>query len=258
VSPGQVVVDRRRYRTDNYVYLLTTAEDALLVDPGDPDVALALADAHGVRPRAVLHTHGHPDHTGGTAEVVRRTGARVFGSGADAGWYPPDEDVRQRDALAVGGLRLRIHHVPGHTAGSVAYEWEGCLFTGDTLFWGGAGNCKHGGDPRTLAESFLGPIAALDGALLVHPGHDYAEANLPFALELEPDHREAAERLSEVRAARARGEEPPPSTLARERRVNPFLRADALRPVLARRGLACRDPADAFVAIRRLRDGWRG
>ncbi len=252
------VVDRRRYRADNYVYLLAQDGDALLIDPGDPDTALGLAAAHGVRPRAVLHTHGHGDHTGGTAEVVRRIGARVYGSGADASWFAPDEDVTGRAEVVIGALRLRVHEVPGHTPGSVAFEWRGHLFTGDTLFWGGAGNCKHGGDPRRLADSFLGPIASLDGALVIEPGHDYGEANLPFALELEPGNRAAATRLEEIRGSHGRGEEPRPSTLAEERMVNPFLRAAALAPVLERRGITVRDVREAFVGIRRLKDAWRG
>jgi len=258
VSHDRTVFDRRRYRADNYVYLLACGDDAVLVDPGDPALALALAEAHGVRPVAVLHTHGHPDHTGGTAEVVRRLGLAVFGSGADAGWYAPDIDVRGRGELELGALRLRVHPVPGHTPGSVAYEWRGRLLTGDTLLWGGAGNCKHGGDPRRLAESFLGPLAALDGGLLIHPGHDYAEANLPFALDLEPANADARRRLDEVRAARGRGEEPRATTLAEERAVNPFLRAPLLADVLGRRGHRAADPIDAFVAVRHLKDAWRG
>ncbi len=253
-----MIFDRRRYRTDNYVYLLADGPDAALVDPGDPAVALALAAEHGVRPRFVLHTHGHPDHTGGTAEVARALGATVYGSGGDAGWYAPDVDVAGRDALALGTLRLRVHEVPGHTAGSVAYEWDGRLLTGDTLFWGGAGNCKHGGDPARLADSFLRVLSALPGDLEVHPGHDYAESNLPFALDLDPSNDAARAQLDAARAAHARGEEPRPTVLAQERAANPFLRAGALAPVLRTRGIACADAREAFVAIRRLKDGWRG
>jgi hydroxyacylglutathione hydrolase len=253
-----VIFDRRRYGKDNYTYLLAEGGDAALVDPGDPDVALALAAAHGARPRFVLHTHGHGDHTGGTAEVVRRTGARVHGHGADASWYEPDVDVAGQRALSLGALSLAVHHVPGHTPGSVLYAWRGLLFTGDTLFWGGAGNCKHGGDPERLARSFVDVIAGLDGALVVHPGHEYAEANLPFALDLEPANEAARAQLEAARAARAGGGEPAPTTLAGERAANPFLRADALRPALARRGVAANDAVAAFVAIRGLKDRWRG
>jgi hydroxyacylglutathione hydrolase len=253
-----VIFDRRRYGRDNYVYLLCEEGDAALVDPGDPEVALSLAREHGVAPRAVLHTHGHRDHTGGTAEVARRLGATVYGSAADAGWYPPDVDLAGCPELELGALRLRIHEVPGHTPGSLLYEWRGRLLCGDTLFWGGAGNCRHGGDPRRLAASLLRVVARLPDPLLVNPGHDYAEANLPFALDLEPGNAAARGQLDAARAARARGEEPAPTTLGGERAANPFLRAGLLVGELARRGIACGDVEEAIVAVRALRDGWRG
>jgi hydroxyacylglutathione hydrolase len=253
-----VIFDRRRYHRDNYVYLLAEGVDAVLVDPGDAAVALALAADHGVRPRFVLHTHGHLDHSGGSAEVRAALGAEVLGHAADAAWFAPDRDVAGHPTLALGALRVEVHEVPGHTPGSVLYAWRGKLFTGDTLFWGGCGNCRHGGDPARLAQSFLGPIAALDGALEVHPGHDYAEANLPFALALEPGNSFVRARLEVVRAARASGAEPPAPTLAEEREVNPFLRVaePAVRDAIAARSSEVGEVTDAerFVALRALRD----
>ncbi|ACL65320.1 Hydroxyacylglutathione hydrolase [Anaeromyxobacter dehalogenans 2CP-1] len=250
--------DRRRYGKDNYTYLLAAGGDAALVDPGDPDAALALAAAHGVRPRWILHTHGHADHTGGTAAVARALGARVLGHGGDAERFRPDVDLAGRAEVALGALALRVHPVPGHTPGSVLLEWEGRLLTGDTLFWAGCGNCRHGGDPARLAESFLGPIARLDGALEVHPGHDYAAPNLAFALALEPDGAAARARLAEVEAAHAAGREPAPGTLAGERAVNPFLRLDApgVAAAVARAdpAAAAAGPVRRFVALRALRD----
>ncbi|MFO0581364.1 MAG: hydroxyacylglutathione hydrolase C-terminal domain-containing protein [Anaeromyxobacter sp.] len=253
-----MIFDRRRYRKDNYTYLLAEGADAALVDPGDPEIALALAAAHGVRPRFVLHTHGHADHTGGTARVKVALGATVLGHAADAGWFAPDEDVAGRAELALGALRVGVVPVPGHTPGSVVYLWRGRALTGDTLFWGGAGNCRHGGDPERLARSLTGPVAALDGALEVHPGHDYAELNLPFGLGLEPGNARSAARLAAVRAAKAAGQEPAPSTLEEERAVNPFLRShvptvrDAVR---VRAPEASGDAVSVVVALRRLRDG---
>jgi L-ascorbate metabolism protein UlaG (beta-lactamase superfamily) len=49
---------------------------------------------------AILVTHGHPDHTGDVAELAKRTGATVYGSGGliqtmwDLGWVPADKGVR--------------------------------------------------------------------------------------------------------------------------------------------------------------------
>jgi hydroxyacylglutathione hydrolase len=253
-----LIFDRRRYSKDNYTYLLAEGGDAALVDPGDPAVALALAAAHRARPRYVLHTHGHGDHTGGTAVVVRRSGAVVYGHGADAAWYPPDVDVAGRSEIALGALALRVHEVPGHTPGSVLYVWRGRLFSGDTLFWGGCGNCRSGGDPRRLARSFLEVIARLPGELEVHPGHDYALANFPFALDLEPGNEAARRRLEAARLSHDGGTEPAAPSLAAERAANPFLRIrePAVRAeVLRRAGLpASASDEDVFVALRALRD----
>ena len=232
---------RARYRTDNYLYLLVEDGDAALVDPGDPEVALAVAAAHGVAPRWILHTHGHADHTGGSAALRARLGVAVLGHAADARWFAPDRDLAGQGELRLGAIRLRVHEAPGHTPGSVLLEWRGRLLTGDTLFWGGCGNCRNGGDPRQLAESLLGVVGKLDGRLEVHPGHDYAEANLPFALELDPASAAARHRLEEVRAARRAGQEPPASTLASERETNPFLRVATVAEL---------------VALRARRDGW--
>ena len=253
-----MIFERRRFGKDNYVYLLADGADAALVDPGDAATALRLAAEHGVRPRHVLHTHGHADHTGGTADIARALGTTVYGHRGDAAWYTPDVDVAGRLELLLGGLRVTVHEAPGHTPGSVLYGWKGRLLTGDTLFWGGSGNCRNGGDPARLAASFLDVLARLDSALEVHPGHDYAEANLPFALDLEPENAAARDQLERARLAHARAEEPPPTTLADERRANPFLRAQSLVPILERRGFACRDAREAFVALRALKDRWRG
>lgn len=248
---------RCRYRKDNYCYLLAEGGDAVLVDPGDAKAAEALAADHRVRPRFLLHTHGHADHTGGSAELRRRLPARVLGHPGDAPWFAPDQELAA-GSLRLGAVELRVYPVPGHTPGSVLVEWRGRLLTGDTLFWGGAGNCRHGGDPARLADSFLSVLAGLDPSLEVHPGHDYAEANLPFVLDLEPGNGAAARRLAAARASRSAGEEPEAPSLAEERLANPFLRAASpeVAAALARKGEAVPGSRDAFLALRRLRDAW--
>lgn len=255
-----MIFDRRRYGKDNYTYLVGDGPDAALVDPGDPVVALGMAAAHGLRPRWILHTHGHPDHTSGSAVLRARLGAQVLGHGADAGGFAPDVDLAGESEVALGKLHVRVHSVPGHTPGSVLFEWGGNLLTGDTIFWGGAGNCRSGGDPTRLARSLVSVFPLLDGALEIHPGHDYAEANLLFVLDLEPGNAAAASRLAAVRSARAAGQEPPPTSLDAERALNPFLRAtdESLRAAVVARetGVPLRSPADVLVALRRLRDAW--
>ncbi|HVP68198.1 MAG TPA: MBL fold metallo-hydrolase [Anaeromyxobacteraceae bacterium] len=249
---------RRRYGRDNYLYLLAVGGDAALVDPGDADAALALVGEQAVRPRWVLHTHGHPDHTGGSDRLRKELGVTVLGHEADAERFRPDVFVEAGADLELGTLRIHVHPAPGHTPGSVLYEWSGRLLTGDTLFWGGCGNCRHGGDVGRLAETFLGVFSSLDPSLEIHPGHDYAEANLPFVLALEPSNRAAAGRYAAVRAARAGGIEPEATDLGEERLVNPFLRAgtNGVREALEGLGRSAGSAREAFAALRALRDDW--
>jgi hydroxyacylglutathione hydrolase len=92
----------------------------------------------------------------------------------------------------------------------------------------------------------------------VYPGHDYAESNFPFVLDLEPGNDAARSRLEAARAARKAGEEPGAPTLAQERRANPFLRAGdpGVRAAVEGRAGAIPGASDeeVFVALRRLRD----
>lgn len=245
---------RRRYRADNYLYLLAEGADAALVDPGDPEVALALAAELGVRPRWIVHTHGHADHTAGSAKLRAVLDAQVLGHGADAPLFAPDADLAGRGELSLGALRLRVLEAPGHTAGSVLLEWQGKLLTGDTLFGMGSGSCRHG-DPAALARTFLEVIARLPAELEVHPGHDYAARNLPFALALEPGGAAAA-RGRALEEAAAAGREPAAVALAAERATNPFLRlgAPGVAAAVARAAPAARTDLERFVALRALRD----
>ena len=236
-----MIFERRRFGRDNYLYLLAEGDDAALIDPADPEVALEVARRRGVHPRWIVHTHGHADHSGGSERLREELGAKVVGHAADAAWFRPDLDLAGVPELVLGALRIRVHAVPGHTPGSVLLEWRGKLLTGDTLFWSGCGNCRHGGDPARLAASFREVFPGLDPRLEVHPGHDYAEANLPFVLGREPSNTAAAGRLAAVRAARAARIEPEATELGEEILVNPFLRAGG---------------DGSFVELRALRDRW--
>ncbi len=252
---------RRHYSKDNWAYLLAVGGDAVVVDPGElaPGLWLAeQAEAAGARVRAILHTHGHSDHSGGSAALRERLGVPVCAHAGDASWYAPDQDLAGEPVLRFGGLSVEVIPAPGHTPGSVLFRCGELLLTGDTLFRGGSGNCKHGGDPRELARTFLGPLAALDGALVVHPGHDYAEVNLPFVLALEHGNAAARAALDEARAAHARAEDPPAGTLSQERAVNPFLRAadPAVAASLVERGERPEPGEETFLALRRLKDAW--
>jgi glyoxylase-like metal-dependent hydrolase (beta-lactamase superfamily II) len=84
-----------------------------------------------------------------------------------------DEILEDESVIEVGRLRLHTIATPGHTPGSMCFKLEGApvLFSGDTLFPGGAGNTGYGGDFPTIIESIDRRLFTLPKDTLVFPGH---------------------------------------------------------------------------------------
>lgn len=187
-------------------------KQAIVVDPGDDvEKVLAVLSENGLTCRAILNTHTHIDHVGANQALKEATGARLMlheadlplydGLHAQAEWMggmiaaPPradvDEHLHQGDRVAAGRIVADVFHTPGHTPGSLCFYLEGSeplVLSGDTLFAGSIGRTDlWGGDHDQEIESIRVRLLALDDRTRVIPGHG------------------------------------PETTIARERRRNPFL-----------------------------------
>jgi len=244
---------------DNYIWTLreTPGGAPLVVDPGDPAPVLALAEATGVAPAAVLLTHHHADHVGGAAALLARwPGLPVFAP-EDPRIAVPCRRVGDGDVAAAGPWRFEVAAVPGHTSSHVAFHGHGLLFCGDTLFSLGCGRLFEGTPAQMLAS--LDRLAALPADTRVCCGHEYTLANAAFAAAVEPDNPALRRRTEEARAMRDRDQPTLPATLGDERAANPFLRVDApavREAIAARLGRPPADRVEAFAELRRWKDGF--
>ena len=241
--------------SDNYAYLLvcTATGEAAVVDPSEAEPVIRAVHARGIQLTAILNTHHHHDHVGGNDALLARYGALpVYGHVSDRGRIPGQTvGLHEGDTLAVGTLRPRVLHVPGHTLGAVAYVVDDAVFTGDTLFIAGCGRLFEG-TPAMMHASLSHKLAALDPATRVYCGHEYTVKNLEFAAHVEPGNHDVTAALGAARATRAAGSPTVPSTIARERSTNPFLRVDspAVRATVGADG----DAVAVFAAVRKAKD----
>ena len=144
----------------------------------DPEISLldhyvGKAGKDGLHIRYVVDTHTHADHFSASRELGRRVGAPVVMQRFSA---TPHAELRldDGDMLAVGNLRLKAIHTPGHTRDSMCLVMADRVFTGDTLLIGGTGRTDlPTGNPHELYESLFEKLLKLPPETLVFPAHDY-------------------------------------------------------------------------------------
>lgn len=196
--------------------------DALLIDPGDDsrkilDVLKKTETEFGrqIHLKALLHTHAHLDHIGATREVKEQiSGASIFLHPSDVPIYehlkdqgkmfgidyndplPVDQFVNDEQEIQVGTMKFKVLHTPGHSPGSVCFHLpedstsgsKETVFSGDTLFQESVGRTDlWGGNSDQLTKSIKTRLFTLSGDTRVAAGHG------------------------------------PDSTIAHEKRENPFL-----------------------------------
>jgi len=230
--------------SDNYGFLIRDEATGKTACIDTPDAAAILKelDVMGWKLSLILNTHWHPDHAGGNAEVKAATGATIVAPPEVAKISAIDRVVADGDVVMLGETKLEVMDTGGHTLGHITYfDAEGQIaFVGDTLFALGCGRLFEG-TPEQMWTS-LSRLAALPDETAVYCAHEYTASNARFALSID-DSPALTARAGEVFAARERGEPTVPTTIAREKATNPFLRAG---------------DAATFAAVRAAKDVFRG
>jgi glyoxylase-like metal-dependent hydrolase (beta-lactamase superfamily II) len=185
-----------------------STQEAVVIDPGDDaDQILMALSKLDLKVKYLINTHGHFDHVGANKRMKEVTGAKIaihpddepmlgelsrsasmFGLSAENS-PPADILLKDGDEIQFGDITLKVIHTPGHSRGGVSLFTPGHLFSGDTLFAGSIGRTDlPGGHYDTLISSIKEKLLILDDDTQVYTGHG------------------------------------PETTIANEKRMNPFLR----------------------------------
>ncbi len=232
----------------NFSYLIFDDQSlsAWVIDPYDAIPMIDSIKKSGLTLRGILNTHGHHDHIRGNQPL-----AEMF--------QVPIVKPKASDTLNLGGgQELSVLATPGHTMDHQVFVWKNqgkdvALFSGDTLFNAGVGNCKNGGNVEALYETTRDLVKELSPETLLYPGHDYIKRNLEFAQQFEPENKAISELLRRTDGYEVK--ERPPMTLRDELSYNPFLRLDSkeLKQNVEQESL---DERHLFYKLRSLRDKW--
>ena len=244
---------------ENLAYVIGCSIEKVVavVDPVASHDILEFCAQKKVKVTHVLNTHGHSDHTAGNEVLANQSGARVCAHPADR-IANVDQPLEDGDVIEIGRVKIQALHTPVHTIGSLCFRFNNKLISGDTLFLGGAGNTRFGGNVQDLFQSYEQKLMALPDRVEIFPGHDYAETNLRFARTLEPENPAIDHKLRQIREA-TRSNGVPHSSIGEERKYNPFFRfrqPELIESLRAEFPDLVPHPAEVFRLIRELRNSW--
>ena len=230
-NKGQKIIGIR-VLIDNVIWLWRNNNSAVVVDPALHKPVIEYLKANNLNLEAILQTHHHSDHIGGTKELIKQwPKVKVIASVKEKDRIPfQNLSVSDGDKFRLLNKEVQVIEVIGHTKSHIAFYINNkfpILFIGDTLFSAGCGRVFEG-TYKQMYDS-LERIKALPKNTLIYCAHEYTKSNILWALNLEPENQTLKKKLTEVEKKIALKEITIPFLLEEELKINLFLRAQNLK-----------------------------
>lgn len=205
--------------SDNYIWIIEEEEgSAVIVDPSESQVVKKYLKENKITPVGIILTHNHEDHTGGVDGIKNEFDLTVYGPEECKNWA--DEIVEDGDKFNLLGKNFEVILSNGHTKGHISYLVEDNLFCGDALFKAGCGRVFTG-DYNASFET-MKRLRNLPDDTKVYAAHEYTVSNLKFVKSIRDDEKIKIE-LKSAEETLKKGGNTLPSTVEKEKEINPFL-----------------------------------
>ncbi len=176
-------------------YIIDKQKDCFIIDPGTnynevKDYILS----NELTVKGILLTHGHFDHIIAVNQVVSDFDCDIYIHEQERDFlFDPNlnlssstynrftvtqknkvQVLNDKDTLTLGYDKIEVVHTPGHTRGSVCFQYKRFLFSGDTLFKGTVGRTDLPTSSKTDLERSLKKIVGLcKDNTIIYPGHGH-------------------------------------------------------------------------------------
>lgn len=165
----------------NYCYFIHRNMKGLLIDPAwEYDRIVSFVKGNSIQLKGILLTHSHIDHVDLAEQIALEYKIPVYMSKEEIDYYQFNcfnlTPVHNMTKMPFDDISVIPILTPGHTKGSVCYLIDDLLFSGDTLFMEGCGECTGLGASATdlfNSLSFLKDV--LPSNTKVFPGHSFGE-----------------------------------------------------------------------------------
>ncbi len=203
---------------DNYIWTIEKDGNLIVVDPGDAGPVIDYLKGRNLD--YIILTHKHMDHVGGVDELKIKYGAKVYGP-IETSEYN-DVTLKDGDVFDLLGEKFEVISTGGHTEDHISYLVDGNLFCGDALFLAGCGRVFT----KDYKKSYEGlkKLKNLADDTVVYPAHEYSLANLEFAKSV-ISNEDLDREYERVRKLRDEDKITLPSTIGKEKKINPFFLA---------------------------------
>ena len=246
----------------NFTYIIESSNSqCLILDPWDENQVNAELEKRSLKLWAIINTHEHFDHTQGNQALVDQHACEVWAHKNGKGKIPGLSRTlkKHEEILLDDDCKIKVLDTPGHTFAHLCFlliqaDQPIAVFTGDTLFNAGVGNCHNGGDPKIMYETISEQFHTLEDSINVYPGHDYLQNNLEFTLSLEPNNFLAKDWLIRVKDCDPKIK-PLLTNIGDERSLNTFFR---LKNETIINSLSLDSPTEeeVFLKLREKRNSW--
>lgn len=167
---------------DNFIHIIadTDSGEAIVVDPGwDAEAISDYCFRHELTLVGILLTHTHADHVSAVNGLLAASPMPVYLSREEyrLGLFSIESPqfIAEGESVAVGNNVITAIATPGHTLGSMCYQVNQQLITGDTLFIDGCGRCNFLESDVEQMWYSLQRLKQRPDELVIYCGHNYGQ-----------------------------------------------------------------------------------